>query len=281
VSTFRLRDAFRDLLRVPRLAALVIAVVLASCIAPLVVYTLGASRHIAEAADGRAAFNAYAIWCAIAIPLGAVASRLAAAAIASAMVARREPANVPFAVVVARILAHGVPALLAALAGVALAALGLLVAAAAALPVAAGEEIVRAHASGAPTIAVAVLATALALAVFVAAFAAAAWLAALTLPAGPAAAAEQLPPSAALRRGAALARPAHVRLALWIAGLLVVALAPLGVARLAVYDATGKKPPVAPVLRAMQIHGWIVVAIAVVAALAQVAIYRRLRDTRA
>ena len=275
---FRLRDALRDVIRAPRAASLVIAAALALCLAPLVLYTLSASHRIAQAADGRAAFNAYAVWAVVATLLGAVSSRAAAALVASAMVARRDRPGLPVGVAIARVLAHGVPALLVSLQAAAIAAIGLCVVAAAAMPVAAGEEMLR-HASGAPSMIAGVLVSAIALAVWVVTAAAAGWLAALTLPAGPAAAAEQLSPAQAFRRGAELARRAHRRLAQWIVVLFVVALAPLGVARLIVYDATGKKPPVPPIFHVQQIHAAIVIAIAVISTVAQVAIYRRLRDT--
>jgi hypothetical protein len=278
-SEFRLRDAFRDLVRAPRAAWVAILAGLGGCVVPMVLSAVRASRLIAQAPDGHAAFNAYVIWCAIAIPLAVIGARVGAAVIASNLVEGPRPRRVPLLVVTARVLAHGVPAALAALLGVIVAGLGLLVVAAAAVPVVAGEEIVRVHAGGAPTMIAGVLATALALVVFVAAVSTAAWLAALTLPVGPASAAEKLPPSAALRRGGTLARRAPSRLALWTVGLLVVEIAPLAVARLTAYDG-GKKPPVAPVLQAMHIHAAIVIAVAAIAALAQVAVYSRLRNAK-
>jgi len=237
-TTFRLRDAARDLARRPTGGSLVVAAVLAIACVPLVTYALAASRQLATAPDGRAAMKLYTTWCVVSILGVAITSRCAAAIIASAMVARRdrdEPLSITETV--ARALAHGVPALVAAILTVGLLGLGVIGALVAWLP--------------------------LACAAFVAV---------------PVAAAEQLGPSAAIRRSAALTRGRWRPLLAFTIAILAVEVAPIVIARVTMLK--GAKPPVAPILRMQQLHGWILIAAVIVTAAAPIVVYRRLRDTR-
>jgi hypothetical protein len=234
-APFRLRDAMRDLVRAPGLAALVNATALVIVLAPLLYYTLGVTHRIQVAADGRAAFKLYQAWCVVAVIGGVVVARCAAALIASSMVETFAQPRMRPTEASARALLHGIPALIGALLAAALVGLGVVGAIVAAFP-----------------------------------------LAALTYVAGPAAAVEQLGPSAATRRSAQLTRGVRGRIALWQLALLAIELAPFVLTRL--LWLRGAKPPVAPILRAQQINGWLVIAVVVASALMQVVVYRRLRD---
>ena len=234
-GAFRFRDALRDLARAPRASTFVIAAAIAIVAAPLLYTTVFASRAMAAAADGRAAFKIYELWLVRALVLAPLTARVAGALIASAMVESYErPLSITESC--ARTLVHGVPALLAAALALSLTGLGVV-----ALVVAAGP------------------------------------LAAATFVAGPVAAVERRGPAAAMRRSARLTRGVRGRLIAWIALVGALELAPLLVARYAVYAATAKKPPIPPIHRAMEVHGAIVIAVAALGALVQVSVYRRLR----
>jgi hypothetical protein len=235
-APLRLRDALRDLVRAPHAGSFVIAAALAIVAMPIIYTNVFATRAIAHAADGRAAFKLYELWLVRAFVLAAFASRLGGALIASAMIEGRTNPRMSLTEAVARVIMHGLPALLAGALALALTWIGLVAVVVGALP-----------------------------------------LAAATLVAGPVAGVEQRGPFAAIRRSAALTRGARKQLGAWIAALVAIELAPIFILRFGFYAPTAKKPPLAPVLRAQEIHGWIVVAIAVLAAAAQVAIYARLR----
>ncbi|HTJ45407.1 MAG TPA: hypothetical protein VL463_25050 [Kofleriaceae bacterium] len=132
MTSFRLRDPLRDLVRVPTAGTIVIAAALAICIAPLFYYTIAASHAIAATADGRAAMKTYTIWFVVSICAAPLCAHAAAALIASPLDARggmRES--------VARTIVHGVPALLAAALALALVSLGVVAAVITAVPLAA------------------------------------------------------------------------------------------------------------------------------------------------
>jgi hypothetical protein len=232
---FRFVDALRDLVRAPALSTVVIALALALVCAPLVLSTLAAAHRIQAAPDGRTAFKLYQAWFVTAVVLGAITSRIATALIASAMIERRDQPSMRAGEAIARTLAHGIPALTAALLAFALVGLGVVGAVVAWLPLA--------------------------------------W---LSFVAVPAAAAEQLDPGAAVRRSAALTRPAWRPLLAWLAATVVVEAAPFVYGRLTLLRVP--KPPVAPVVRVMQIHGAILIAIVIASAVVPVVVYRRLRD---